>query len=251
MALTIYGDFTNPLSWVASTRTDALVGAGTNVQWRAVAGRHTLTVTSVPADRQLTNLVDEVGHWHDTTALSGEPKYRAAPALHPNPIPAASAYAEAVGAGVSDHVRYLLFDSYWRRGQDIGTPDILRHLLVLPMLRGHSPSDVIEHEGYAVSIGGSPVTTAAWRLGRGWQQEYESLAQSELPVVVDGERVRCGFEALDYLGALVRDAEATFPAGNPYPLPPMPVSAQWLSIGRPGRRPTWWEESPTASALSR
>ncbi|MFN2321144.1 MAG: hypothetical protein ABR500_15900 [Dermatophilaceae bacterium] len=70
-----------------------------------------------------------------------------------------SAYAEAVVAGVADHVRALLFRSHWVHNEDIGNPDVLRGLLALPILHGRSLAAVHSESGYAVSISGGPLTT--------------------------------------------------------------------------------------------
>lgn len=241
MGLTIYADFTDPLGWITSLRADALILAGDEVEWRAVIAQPRLTVVSTPPDEDDRQRQDEVARWHTSAALPGEPREFPWPRVIPWAQPPVSAFAEAVGAGVAHGVRRLLFAGYWRRGQDIGNPDVLRTLLAVPLLRGNSPWDSLSDTGYAVAINGGPMTTDAWRLIRQWQGDWANLGRPGLPVVVYGERTLAGFEAADYLGALVREAGGEVRPSNPHVLPPMPVAARRMSLDRPGLRPAWWD----------
>lgn len=241
MPLIVHADFTDPLSWLASLRVDALVLEGVEVEWRAVRAHATLRVTSAPLDESARQRIDAVKAWHDTAALVGEPTPRIpTPPFAPWSRPPVSAFAESVGAGVADHVRSLLFTSFWLEGTDIGNPDTLRRLLTVPILRGRSRAEVLDTSGYAVAIGGGPITTDAWRLVRQWQDDWATLGSPELPVVVEGTRVLSGFAAADHLGARVREAGARIPTGSPHPLPPLRAAQRRGSLEHPGRRPTWW-----------
>ncbi len=238
MPIIIYADFTDLLSLVASLRADALIDEGLDIEWRAVVREPTITVVSTPRDTASRREVSDVAEcWHET-ALPGEPVDLPTPSFVPNPVPPVAAYAEAVGAGVADHVRYLLFSSYWRERQDIGNPDVLRRLLALPILHGRSEADVLRQYGYAVAINGGPITTGAWRLMRDWECAWRGLDNAQLPVVVEGEVFHSGHDAIRRLGTL-GEATHTFAVANPYPLPPMPVAAQRRDLSRPGLRPMW------------
>lgn len=238
MALIIFGDFTRLRSLAASLRADALIAEGIEVEWRAVAHRPSITVLAEPrSDAASTELSTAQEQWRKA-ALHGEPVGVAAPPFLPAAAPPVSAYAEAAGAGVADHVRYLLFSAYWREHQDIGNPDVLRHLLAVPMLHGNSPADVHREYGYAVAIGGCPITSDGWRRMRSWQHAWESLGHSDLPAVVDGDEIFFGEQALRHLGELGQQPH-TFPEANPYPLPQMPVAARRNDRFRPGLRPIW------------
>lgn len=231
MSLIVYGDFTDLLSLVASLRTDALIAAGVPVEWRAVVGQPTTSVVAKPrpeADRRRITAAE----------VPGAPPALSPPGFVPNARAAAAAYAEAVGAGVGDHVRYLLFSSYWRDQQDIGNPDLLRRLLAVPILHGNSDADVLREYGYAVSIAGGPITSTAWRLRRGWEKARQALDHTKLPAVVDGGEVFFGAAAIRHLGTL--GGESHTPASvNPYPLPPMRLAARRLDMTRPRGRPIW------------
>ena len=238
MSLIVYGDFTQLLSLVASLRTDALIAEGRAVEWRAVVGAPTTTVVSRPrSDAARREITEVAACWHDS-ALPGEPVGVHAPGFVPAAGPPAAAYAEAVGAGIGDHVRHLLFTNYWRDQEDIGNPDHLRRLLTVPILHGNSNADVLREYGYVVQIAGGPVTSAAWRLRHAWETAWDGLGRPELPAVTDGTDSYAGHDAIRYLGTL-GEAPHTFADGNPYPLPPMPLAARRLDRIRPGLRPSW------------
>lgn len=243
MSLIVYGDFTDPLSRIASMRVDALQLSGHDVQWRAVAHHHTTQVVAGPVSDRVLDRLREAHEWSAGSALPGEAVLLARPRISPCPDPPVAAFAEAVGAGVADHVRALLFDAFWRDGEDIGNPDVLRRLLAVPMIHGDSPAEVHSESGYAVAIGGGPLTTAGWRRMGAWRREWVALGRPGLPVVCDGTDAYSGFEALEHLGSLL-GGERVPPlaaVGNPHRLPPLPLPARRVGLERPGRRRTWWE----------
>lgn len=115
----------------------------------------------------------------------------------------------------------------------LGTEDAMIHG------RSHLRADL--GQGYAVAIGGGPVTTDAWRLIRQWRTGFAGVEQEELPVVTDGVLVLSGFAAVEHLSELVGDQRIPETRENPYALPPLSVSAQRRWAERPGLRPGWWE----------
>lgn len=240
----VYGDFTDALSWVVSMRVDQLRRTGVAVEWRAVPAVHSIRVLAAPLGPEGHQRIGDVQRWHRGAALPGEPTGWGAPPLVPWAEPAVSAYAEAVEAGIEDHVRHQLFRSHWVDRLDIGNPDVLRHVLSVPFLHGSSPCQVVVQHGYAVAIGGGPVSTDAWRLALHWRREWATLGRPELPVVVDEGSTYKAFEAAEHLGARVRASGGgvlAATAGNPFDLPPMPLPAQHRSIARPGLRAAWWD----------
>lgn len=245
MTVTVYGDFTDPLSRIASLRTDALRTAGAPVDWRAVAGHRTTAVMAHPVDDDTRRHIADIEQWWRDSALPGEPTARSNTHVVPWPDPPVSAYAEAVVAGVADHVRALLFRSYWVGNEDIGNPDVLRGLLAVPILHGRSPAEVHSESGYAVSISGGPLTTDGWRLIEQWRGEWHDLGRPELPVVRDGDTTLVGREAVSHLGAIISGEglalRPTLPAVNPHPLPPMLLPGRRPGSARPGRRAAWWD----------
>ncbi|MGA8048241.1 MAG: hypothetical protein WCA30_18465 [Dermatophilaceae bacterium] len=243
MSLIVYGDFTDPLSRVASQRVDALQLTGHDVQWRAVAHHHTTQVVAGPVSDRTHEHLEAVRRWWSEAALPGESVVLSEPRNSPCPDPPVAAYAEAMGASVADHVRALLFDAFWRDGEDIGNPDVLRRLLAVPMIHGDSRAEVHSESGYAVAVGGGPLTTDGWRRMGAWRREWVALGRPGLPAVCDGTDAYTGFEALDHLGSLLGGTRVPIGAvaGNPHALPPLPLAARRVGIDRPGRRRTWWE----------
>lgn len=236
----IYGDFTDAWSYLASRLLGRSHTPGDLVQWRAVVGHRTLTVVPRPwpSEEQPETLLR--GPW--PAALRDEAQAVTAPPSAVNPGPPVSGYAEAVGAGVGDAVRHLLFDAYWTRGADIGNPEVLRRLLALPILHGNSPSSPVDLDGYVVAPSGSPVTTTAWRRIRGWQQEWEALGRPALPTVVDGEVIAAGRDALQWLASRLPAAGISAPApGDPYPLPPLRGDKRRVDLPRPRGVTFWWQ----------
>lgn len=244
MTITIYGDFTDAMSRIASIRVDALRGAGVPVEWRAVVQHPTIRVVSEPIGEVRHTEIAEVENTWRTESITGEFLAWRTPTTAPAAHTAVSGFAEAVGAGVGDHVRHLLFSSYWQDNADIGNPDVLRRLLVLPILHGRSEADVLNVYGYAVAISGGPVTSDAWRRIEQWRSDYAGLDHPQLPVCVEDGQLSTGWAALRRLGMLVTELDATFPCGNPYTLPPLPLPAQKRSIAHSARIPVWWNTSP-------
>ena len=245
MSLVVYGDFTDPLSRIASLRMDALRAAGADLEWRSVTAVPTTQVVARPVDDETSRRIATVEEWWRDAALPGEATARSSVKVVPWGAPAVSAYAEAVVAGVADHVRTLLFRSYWVHNADIGNPDVLRGLLALPILHGRSPAEVHSESGYAVAISGGPLTTHGWRLIGQWRRQWRDLGRPELPVVRDGDETLSGRDAVAHLGAAISGAglslRPVLPAVNPHPLPPLPVAARRAGLARPGRRAAWWD----------
>jgi DSBA-like thioredoxin domain-containing protein len=208
MSLVVYADFTNPHSYLASRRVDALRTAGVAVDWRAVESLPYLPVTG---GRDAARLA-ELARQHDEVArllVDGEELPGGRPGFVANTQAAVSAYAEAYGAGVADDVRRLLFALYWQHGVDIGNPNALRTPLAGPILRGSSQSDPLRRFGYAVSVARGPITTSAWRRIRAWRSEWQQLGPHELPAVLeDSAPVLSGTAALRHLADKIERVDA-------------------------------------------
>jgi predicted DsbA family dithiol-disulfide isomerase len=205
--LVVYGDFSCPMCYLASQGVDALTNAGIAVQWRAVEHRPDLPVGGLRHDVDTTSAVER--SLGDARALlrPGEQLPATVPALVPRTMAAVSAYAEACGAEVKDEIRRLLFSAYWE-GADIGNPTVLHTLLAGAFMRGKATSDPIRESGYAVAVTGGPITSQAWRLIRGWQQDWQALGAPELPSLWDGTRVKSGERAVRQLAVEVSQASA-------------------------------------------
>lgn len=208
MNLIVYADFTRPDCYLASRRVDVLRAAGIAVDWRAVEHEPRLSVIARPLsageqDRRSGRFAELVD-----LLLPGEQLPWAMPTAMPRTEAAVTAYAEAFGAGVADEVRRLLVELYWLRDADIGSPAVLRTPLVGPILRGNSTSVPLRESGYAVSVDGGPITTAAHRRIRAWRAEWHQLGSPSLPVAQSGTAVLSGLDALRHLGETIVDAGA-------------------------------------------
>lgn len=197
--IVIYGDFNCPYSYLASLRSDSFISAGVAVDWRAVEHADSLPVVGQRLDDegQLT-LADELAAVRQL--LAPEEEFAAAtPSMLPNTAAANAGYAEAVGSGVGDDVRRMLFDAYWTRGTDIGSVDVLRSMLAAPIRRGCSSAFPLREAGFAVSTNRGPITTAAYHRLATWRREWVELATSTTPTVVVDGTVYVGVDGLRWL----------------------------------------------------
>ena len=236
MTATVYADFADPMCYLASLRADRALAAGLDIRWRAVSADPRLTVDPRrPADDERRRLADRI------TALGrllveGEAFDCPVPTFVPSTRAAVAAYAEAVGAGVGDEVRRLLFDLYWQQQLDIGDPNVLRGPLSGPFLRGHSDADPVRRFGYAVSPARGPITLGAHRAVRLWRAEWRELGDADLPLVLIDGATLAGTDAVLRLGKeLVVAGAEVVPAADAvaearrYPDPPLRVAPTWAS----------------------
>jgi hypothetical protein len=184
-ALTLYGDFTCPWSYLSWRRSELLSQDGDEVEWRAVehdpwqhqtpeqaAERHHTTRTAL--------------HRVEERLLPGE----RLPHAFTGPVPftgaATAAYAEAVVADRAADARRILFEAFWLHGADLNNARVVRDLLA-GVLRGRpSRSELVHLWGYAVDVTGGPITTDAWRLVRDWRKEWQGLGEEVVPALSFG-----------------------------------------------------------------
>jgi len=196
--ITIYGDFNCPFSFLPSLRADTFIAAGIQIDWRAVEHAKELPVLGRRLDEaEVTGELEAVRQLLNT----GEEFAAAAPSMLPNTAAANAGYAEAVGSGVGDDVRQLLFDAYWTRGVDIGSVEVLRSLLAAPIKRGHSAAFPLRESGFAVSTNRGPITTAAYRRLAAWRGAWVELATWTTPTIVADGRPQVGVDGLRWLAA--------------------------------------------------
>lgn len=203
LVITAWGDFTCPWSYLAWRRTELLAEDGVSIDWRTV----------------------EHDPWHHLTPLDVTDRYRALHAELPQvlahllpgePLPhtlaghvpftgaATSAYAEAYAAEVARPVRRTLFESFWEHGIDLGDAKVLRTLLADELLAGSSTSEPVWRWGQAVDVTGGPISGAAWHLVRDWGSQWKELGGTVPTLLVEGRAI-IGVDAVDWLGAQVRD----------------------------------------------
>ncbi|MDV3222941.1 DsbA family protein [Intrasporangium sp.] len=201
--ITVWGDFTCPWSHLAWRRTELLADDGVEIDWRTVEHepwRHVGPADVIARHRSLHDEVQQVlGH-----LLPGEPFPYAPPTHVPFTGAATSAYAEAYAAGVDRPVRRTLFRSFWEDGTDLGDARILRELVADELLGSSSTSEPVWRWGLAVDVTGGPVSGAAWHLVRDWRSQWREVGGTVPTVLVGGRRI-VGVEAVDWLGAQVRD----------------------------------------------
>ena len=198
--IVIYGDFNCPYSYLASLRADRFVAAGVDVEWRTVEHAPSLPVAGQRLDdagqREVAEELDSVRQ-----LLTPEEEFAAAtPSMLPNTAAANAGYAEAVGSGVGDDVRRLLFNAYWTRGTDVGSVDVLRALLAEPIRRGRSSAFPLRESGFAVSTNRGPITTSAFNRLTTWHRDWVELATSTTPTVVVDDQPYVGIDGLKWLG---------------------------------------------------
>jgi hypothetical protein len=167
------------------------------------------------------------------------------PARQPRTEAAVTALAEAVGAGVGDDVRRLLYGLYWTDGADIGNPNTIRIPLAGAIRRGRSAVSALHESGYGVAPDRGPVSTAGWRRLHEWREDYRALGEPQLPVVLVDGATLTGLDALRRLGKelVYTDAPRTAPGENPRRYPELGVhpgvhwvsqiGGPWLTVHRP------------------
>lgn len=205
MGVIVHGDFTCPFSYLASWRTDLLVGTDAAVQWRAVEHAPHTPLTGQRLDDDGSRQALQEWHQVQELLLPDEELPGRPPSTRSSTRAAVAGFAEAAGAGVADQVRRLLFRAYWVDGLDIGNPEILRALLAAPIRAGHATSAPLREFGYAVSPARGPVTSAAHRRIRRWRDEWVALGDPTIPALVEDGRVLTGVPAVVRLGELVAD----------------------------------------------
>lgn len=220
----IYGCFSCPWCYVASLHSDQLTDQADGLQWRMVVPDPHLPVTGLRLDRACRSRLDAELTAVSAALLPGEELPEQAPAFLPHTGPAVAGYAEADGAGVGGLVRRVLFDAYWQHGADIGNPEVLRRLLVEPILAGHSTSWPLRESGYAVTLAGGPITTTAYCHMRDWRHDWQHAAGSALPAMVDDSGTVTGQDVLHALRATV----LTQPSVMPVPLSVGPATPAWI-----------------------
>jgi hypothetical protein len=211
----LYGSFTCPWSYLASQRTDLIGDPALRPSWRmvdpaappgtrlAAAGRRRDDAGAARAAQDLEAV--------RTLLLPGEHLPAQPPSVVAHAGPAAVGYAEAVGAGVGDEVRRLLFDAYWEHGADIGLPDVLRRVLAAALRGGCSATRSIRAHGYAVTLTGGPVTSDAHRRLTAWQQAW-SRHGAEVPALTSATDTTGGTAVL---AALAQVGAAALGGGRP------------------------------------
>lgn len=211
----VYADFSCPACYLASLRVDRLSGTGYAVpDWRAVEHRPRLPLTGLRLDPPARAVRDRELHRVRSLASPGEELPATAPAVLPHTGAAVAAYAEAFGAGIADLVRPLLFRAYWVEGRDIGDPEVLRRLLPAAFAQGGRTSDPIRDFGYAVTPQHGPITTAAYRRIRQWQEDWLALGTSVALTLTEDQTTSVDDAVLDHLRGSASSPRASVADGR-------------------------------------
>jgi hypothetical protein len=239
VSLTVFADFTCPECYLASRRADVLAAAGVSIEWCAVEHRRDLPVGGRPLDADAAAELERRVAVLEDLLLPGERLPWTNPSVLARTEAAVSALAEAQCAGVGEEVRRLLFDLYWQRRLDIGSPAQLRGPLAAPIRRGRSTAEALRFSGYAVSVDRGPITTAAYELIRRWRAKWGELGGPELPVLFVGGATLHGLDAVLRLGKEIAYVQA--------PIDP-PIDAPGESVrAHPGAAWTSWVGDPWRS----
>jgi len=211
----LYGSFSCPWSYLASQRTDRIPAAVLRPAWRMI-DPDVAPGTRLAAPGPQRDALGAERAAADLEAvrellLPGEHLPARPPALVPHTGPAVVGYAEAVGAGVGDRVRRLLFDAYWLHGADIGLPDVLRRILQAPLRAGSSSSTPVREYGYAVTLTGGPITTDAHLRVRAWHAGWRATSADALPALTVDTTTTSGPAALTALTARLGPHPAATP----------------------------------------
>lgn len=215
----LYADFSCPISYLASQRVDRLLTAGLPVpDWRAVEYRPRLPFPGLRLDGEAratrTSRLDEAR----LLLQPGDEMPAEAPGFLPHTASAVAAYAEAYEAGVADLVRPLLFRAYWADGLDIGDPEVLRRLLPGAFRQGRRTTDPVRDFGYAVTSQHAPVTVAAARRMRQWEQDWLATGAPVALTLVTHSMTLSDVSALQCLRAPAPASDAAAPAAPLSPL---------------------------------
>lgn len=223
MNITVYADFTCPLSFLAHQRLEQLVRQGVEqVRWRAVLAEPGRPVTGrVLTPSSTAELRGAVLH---STFPDERLPVTTSRLSHAGALTAA--YAEAVTDGVADLVRRAFLESLWQDGQELSdavdvrrvitqvmnpdVPAVERRLPGTPLIPlGIDRTVAMRRSGGTITRLGGPISTIGQRRMTGWQQAWTDHGRPPLPMVVtDRGEARNGAEALAYLRDLLSPADA-------------------------------------------
>ena len=194
--LVLYGDFTDPRSYLASRRVAALAAAGVEVDWRAVPAR----AARRSAGPRFADLRADLERVLAGLLPEEDLPYCLAGFVFTPGTGAVAGYAAAYAAGAAACVRQLLFDAFWVHGCDLGDPLLVRTLVVDAM----RSSAGVPHPGwtYPLTARGESRDAGTRRLVARWADEWRSMRLGAGPVLrVGAAEPLHGTAALAWLGA--------------------------------------------------
>jgi hypothetical protein len=199
--IVVYGDFNCPWSYLASRRASVLAAGGVDVDWRAVEHEPWRPSRFTDSSVRFSSLREEMDRVV-AQLLPGEALPYSLAGFVPYTKAAVTGYAEAYAAGAGSRVRDLLFEAFWMHAFDLGDATVVRTLLVDAVRSGSSSGGVLRDWGYALDVGGGPVTTRSWRLVDSWADQWRATGKETVPVAfVDDDAPLFGTDAVERLGA--------------------------------------------------
>jgi 2-hydroxychromene-2-carboxylate isomerase len=172
MAVTVYGEFTCPFSYLASARFDRLLIRTADIEWRAVQ-----RFPRAPRGREMRELATALP-FEVAAVESWLGRDEVLDLQLPSFLPDTSLAVAALAAlrGEAAHTfRRSVFEAYWVQSRNIGQRDVVQELAgrAIPKFGVHA---------------------------RRWRRAWEGLSDFELPVVIleDGTRLNDG-HAVDAL----------------------------------------------------
>src|SRR5581483_10438013 len=173
-AIVVFGDFADPLSFLASQRVEQIASLGLHdIEWLAIESRRGLPMHGRPLDADTAEAVRRLSMAGEAVPTAG--------LLVPNSGAATAAYAESFTDGLPDPMRRALFDALWVQGRNIADTEILRSVAFsvfnpqppaadlqrrsqanqpLVPLGDPDPFAVTRRLGFLVSMDGGPLTDA-------------------------------------------------------------------------------------------
>lgn len=214
MTITIVGDFADPLSFLASQRTEHIRSLDLHdIRWLAVVADYARPMGGTSLDVSTVDQLRRLTAPGEATPI--------AELLVANSRAATAAYAESFSDGVTDAMRVALFDALWVHGRNIGDPNVIRSVVFdvlnpippygdidwrvranLPLipLGVADPIAATRRLGFIVSMGRGPLTVTGQERIDEWRCFWREHGSPELPLLVtdDGEPFT-GTHALTWL----------------------------------------------------
>lgn len=207
----IYADFNTPLCYLAGLWADRWKAAGIQVDWRAVEHAPHLSRLGLPsaaaakAPRSVPGSL--AGELIEAVKLPLPDEEDGLPTDLPpfisNTRAAVAAFAEAVADGVQDEIRRGLLSAIWIERRHLSSAYDVRRVvtevtyprvpigpyrsssLPQPMTGDPDPLRTTRRQGGTITPDGSPLTTLGYQRVGAWREQWQSLGQPPLPVLID------------------------------------------------------------------
>lgn len=201
MAITIVGDFVDPLSFLASQRAELIRSLDLHdIHWLAVEADRHRPVGGTPIEAAT---VDRMSRLAAPGEATPAPDLRV-----PDSRAATAAYAESFTDSAPDAMRIALFDALWVHGRNISDPNVIRSIafdvlnptppygdidwriranVPLIPLGQADPIVATRRLGLVVSMGRGPLTVSGQERIDEWRRFWQRYGTPELPLLLTDE----------------------------------------------------------------